>query len=145
MKSWCSTPRALLACAVLALGGGAAASAAQAPGLAAMRDVKPGQWRLTEAGGRTREVCVADVASLFQLRSRAGRCSRLVVEDDASSATVNYTCPGVGHGQTTISPETGRLMRIDSQGINRGVPFDLSIEARRIGDCGPRRAGRRTH
>ena len=49
--------------------------------------------------------------------------------------TVNYTCPGIGRGRTTIRVETPRLVQIDSQGLDRGAPFALRAEARRIGPC----------
>ena len=77
-----------------------------------------------------------DPENLLQLRNRGASCTRRVIADTASSATVNYTCPGAGHGRTTIAVETPRLVRIDSQGLDGGSPFALEIEGRRIGACG---------
>ena len=44
-------------------------------------------------------------------------CSRLVISDAANSATVRYTCPASGFGQTSLRVENSRLARIDTQGI----------------------------
>lgn len=112
------------------------AAGAQAPSFVALNAVEPGQWQLREVGGAARAMCVGDPSALFQLRGRGGNCSRFVIENEATSATVHYTCPGSGHGRTTISVETPRLMRIDSQGIDSGAPFAIEIEARRTGACG---------
>lgn len=128
--------RAMIAGAFLTLGVAAGARPAQAPTLIALGTVERGQWQLRETGGASRSVCIADIASLIQLRSRGANCSRFVIENSPDSATVHYTCPGVGHGRTTISVETPRLMRIASQGIDGGLPFDVDIEARRTGNCG---------
>jgi hypothetical protein len=49
--------------------------------------------------------------------------------------TVHYTCPGSGHGRTTIRKETNRLVQIDTQGIASGSPFSRTFEARRGGSC----------
>lgn len=124
--------RPAIAGAVLVL----AAGAAQAPSFVAFNAVERGQWQLREVGGPARAMCVTDPSVLFQLRGRGGNCSRFVIENAATSATVHYTCPGSGHGRTTIAVETPRLMRIDSQGIDSGAPFAIEIEARRTGTCG---------
>jgi hypothetical protein len=102
----------------------------------AFAKVERGLWQLREIGGATRPMCIADPATLFQLRStKMTNCSRFVVENAATTATVSYTCPGAGQGRTTISVETPRLMRIESQGFDHGAPFAVEIEARRTGDC----------
>lgn len=112
------------------------AAAAQAPGFVALTNVERGQWQLREiGGGGARAVCVSDPAVFFQMRGRGGSCSRFVIENGATSATVHYTCPGTGHGRTTISVSTPRMLRIDSQGIDAGAPFAIEVEARRVGAC----------
>ena len=42
---------------------------------------------------------------------------------------MHYTCPGAGHGRTSIRSETNRLVQIDTQGIADGKPFSQAIEA----------------
>ena len=116
---------------------GATAWAAPAGQIVALNAVQPGQWQLREAGGTARAMCVRDPAALFQLRNRGTVCTRFVIDNSPTSATVHYTCPGAGHGRTTISVETPRLIRIDSQGIDGGAPFALEMEGRRTGGCQP--------
>lgn len=127
--------RAGVAGAAFLIGAAAFAGPAQAPRFVALDTLQTGLWQLREAGGEARSMCVRDPASLFQLRGRGAACSRFVIENGERSATVHYTCPGSGHGRTTISVETPRLIRIDSEGIDAGAPFAVEIEARRIGTC----------
>ncbi|QNA84797.1 hypothetical protein G4G27_12935 [Sphingomonas sp. So64.6b] len=123
---------------LLFLGGVAAAEGpARAPHLIALDAIEQGQWQLREVGGPgARSLCVADPRILLQLQHGKAQCSRFVVADTASSAIVHYTCPGSGHGRTTITVETGRLFKLQTQGIADGAPFDFSYEARRVGACG---------
>lgn len=114
-----------------------AASPAVAPPLAVLAQVEPGQWQLREAGTSAppRAMCVADPAMLLQLGHPGASCSRFVIADTPGSATVHYTCPGAGHGRTTLSIETPRLLHVATQGIAGGLPFDHDFEARRLGAC----------
>ncbi|MES2057529.1 MAG: hypothetical protein V4564_16460 [Pseudomonadota bacterium] len=123
---------------LLFLGGVAAAEGpAAAPHLVALDAIEQGQWQLREVGGTSvRALCVADPRVLIQLEHGRAQCSRFIVANTANSAIVNYTCPGSGHGRTTITVETGRLFKLQTQGIADGAPFDMSYEARRIGACG---------
>ena len=57
--------------------------------------------------------------------------------DEANLATVHYTCPGTGHGQTTFKITTARNFTLETQGILNGAPFDEQYEARRTGVCAP--------
>ena len=126
------------AAGVLAVFGAAAwAHPAQAPAFVALKPLQSGQWQLREVGGGNRSVCLRDPATLFQLRSRGAQCSRFVIEDAQTSATVHYTCPGAGHGRTTIAVETPRLIRVESQGVDAGTPFNVELEGRRTGSCAP--------
>lgn len=128
--------RPVLAAAGLLCGMAAMAAPAEGPAFVAFSSVERGQWALREVGGTARSMCVADPAVLFQLRgARGGNCSRFVIENGSTSATVHYTCPGMGHGRTTITVETPRLMRIESSGVEAGAPFAIEVEARRTGAC----------
>lgn len=103
----------------------------------ALQSVEPGEWllrdrSLTAAGER---LCVSDLSALLQPRHSAETCERFVVDNQADRATVTYQCRGAGHGRTDIRVETPRLIQIRSQGIARGQPFEVDIEARRIGAC----------
>jgi len=103
----------------------------------ALSMVQPGQWLLKSRTGATanRLVCVSDVRALLQVEHGAAICNRFVIANTARETTVHYTCPGSGHGRTTIRVETPRLIQIESQGIARQEPFAVQFEGRRTGDC----------
>lgn len=124
-----------LAGALLAL---ALPASAQTPGLAMLGQLERGAWQLRdrEALLPTRTVCLGDARQLLQLQHPRGDCARYVIEDTANEVTVHYTCPTGGHGRTTVSRETNRLVQIDTQGIANGAPFSIAYEARRTGACG---------
>jgi hypothetical protein len=122
--------------ALLLAGGLGAAAPAQAPQLNALSHIELGQWQLKEAGGTVAQsLCVADPAVLLQLGHPRAQCSRLIIVDTAEVATIQYSCPGIGHGRTTIAVETPRLLHLQTQGIASGAPFDMDYEARRVGAC----------
>ncbi len=110
---------------------------AAAPTLAALAMLEPGQWQLKSPDPlESRSICLADPRTLLQLRHGKSPCSRFVISNDPKATTVHYTCPGAGHGRTTVRVETPRLAQIDSQGIADNEPFELHFEARRVGNCG---------
>lgn len=123
-----------LAACVLA---GATAVPAQAPSLAMLDRLEKGSWQLRERGKDAvlQTICIGDARRLIQIYHPRSNCSRYVIEDAPGSVTVHYTCPGAGHGRTSIRSETNRLVQIDTQGIAEGKPFSQSIEARRTGGC----------
>lgn len=116
------------------------AQGARAPNLTALSAVEKGAWELHEVGNRRApRLCVADITEVLQLRHRRGAgCSRFVIANEPRTATVHYTCPGAGHGRTTLAVETPRVMRVDTQGIADNAPFDLQLEARRVPSCAAR-------
>lgn len=114
-----------------------ASVAAQAPRPALLQKVLPGNWTLHEIGTSSgnRAVCVKEPGMLLQLHHANASCARLVVAETARDATVQYTCTGQGHGRTKITVETPSLIRIQTQGLAHGAPFDMDYEARRAGSC----------
>lgn len=114
------------------------AATAQGPRLAALGAILPGSWQLREAGtdGASRTICVRDADALLQVRHGGSACARFTLDDGPRQATIRYTCPGQGNGRTTITVDNGSQLRIQTQGIAGGAPFDLDYEARRVGACG---------
>lgn len=110
---------------------------AQAPSLAMLDALEKGSWQLRERGKDNvlQTICVGDARRMIQIEHPRATCSRYIIEDTPKSVTVHYTCPGAGHGRTSIRNETNRLVQIDTQGIADGRPFSQSIEARRTGPC----------
>lgn len=128
----------MLRMSLIALGlAGAGALPAQAPSLAMLDRLEKGSWQLRERGKDAvlQTVCLGDARRLIQIQHPRATCSRYVIEDTPNSVTVHYTCPGAGHGRTSIRSETNRLVQIDTQGIADGKPFSQAIEARRTGGC----------
>jgi hypothetical protein len=110
-------------------------AAAQSGGLAALGRIERGEWALRAPDGSTRSICVTDPQVLLQLRHRGATCQRFVVENGAEGGRVTYSCPGIGNGDTRITVETPRLIRLETQGISRGLPFTEEYEGRRTGAC----------
>jgi hypothetical protein len=110
---------------------------AQGPSLAMLDRLQPGRWELRERdGGSVRTLCVSSGRKLLQVRHFGESCQTFVVEDTPGAVTVQYTCPATGSGRTRIRIENKGLAQLESQGVERGRPFDFSAEARRVGDCG---------
>ena len=119
---------AMLAAASTAAGGG--------PSLAMLDKLEGGHWELRErAGSPPQSLCVPSGRRLIQLRHPGAQCDTFVVEDGPEQVVVQYTCGGHGYGRTRVRRETNRLVQIDSQGLVDGLPFNFSVEARRVGEC----------
>ena len=110
--------------------------AAQQP--AALAPAKPGLWEIGGLPGvkAPPQECVADVLALARFEHRKGNCSSKVIRDGASSAVIEYSCGGAGFGRSQVDVLTPRSLRIRTQGISDGLPFNYVLQARRVGDCG---------
>jgi hypothetical protein len=127
----------LLALLALAAFAGPASSQHRA-GIGPLSKLQPGLWKLRVVGRAAAEpapVCIGDPAVLAQLQHRNQPCSRLVVAQDGTAATIHYTCQAGGYGQTSLRVETPRLVQIDTQGIVDNAPFAYRMEARYAGSC----------
>ncbi len=131
--------RSLVTLAVLLVPVAAGSAALRADnGLTALGKIERGEWTLRGADGSSRSICITDPQVLLQLQHRGATCSRFVVEDGALGGRVTYSCPGIGNGATRIVVETPRLIRVESQGISRGLPYAFDYEGRRTGPCNAR-------
>jgi hypothetical protein len=136
------TKRSGLLCRVLIVIGAIAAITApamtQRPArTAALAKLQSGLWQLRDLDSKAElpPICLGDPNLLVQIRHRSAPCSRIVVAEEAGAATVHYTCPAGGYGQTLIRVETPRLAQIETQGIVGSTPFSSRLEARRVGRC----------
>ena len=109
----------------------------QRPQLGVLDELQSGRWELRLRGNSAtaESMCLQSGRSLIQIRHQHTNCDRYIVNDGLNDVTVQYTCHGQGYGLTHIRRESARLVQIESQGIARGLPFDLVAEARRVGDC----------
>lgn len=133
-----SLPRLAIAASALIAGSSLAGQqVSRAPELVALKGIDRGLWELRERGATapSQKICVADPIALMQVRHGGTACSRFVIDNKPSQATVHYTCPGAGHGRTTIKVETRQLVRIESQGIAGNAPFNVVYEGRRTAAC----------
>ena len=120
--------------ALILLCGGASSQGSRS-GLAALNGIEHGQWQLSEAGAAPKKLCMSNPATLLQLRHPGAQCTQVVIENSRQVAAIHYTCPGHGYGRTTVSVETARLIKIETQGIVDGAPFASEIEGRKLGAC----------
>jgi hypothetical protein len=99
--------------------------------------VQPGLWEISGAPGAKVPLrqCVADIAALARFEHRTSACTARIITDSASSAHVEYSCGGAGFGQSQVELLTPRSLRISTQGISGGLPFNYVLQARRVDDC----------
>ncbi|HEX8840139.1 MAG TPA: hypothetical protein VF750_06690 [Sphingomicrobium sp.] len=108
-----------------------------AAGPSALGQAQGGLWEISGAPGSSTPVreCVADVAALARFEHRAATCSAKVSKDAGSSASIEYSCGGAGFGHSQVDVITPRSLRISTQGISGGLPFNYVLQARRVDDC----------
>jgi len=113
------------------------------PPLMALGGLEPGLWELRERDAPSKNgvpalrLCVRHPAQLLQIRHRGAQCGYYVVADNPSRAVITYQCERSGTGYTDLRMETSRLVQIQTQGVENGAPFALTLEGRRIGECRP--------
>lgn len=129
--------RATIAVLCAYAGFASASGNAQGPGLAMLDRLKPGLWEILPRGATrpTAQVCMDNGRKLIQIRHPRENCRRFVIEDTPGAVTVQYTCPANGYGHTKVRFENPQLAQVETQGIDNGLPFNFSAEARRVGSC----------
>jgi hypothetical protein len=122
---------------VLALGLGAALALTAAQRLPTLAEAQPGLWEIGGIPGANAPVrqCVTDVASLARFEHRSKACTAKMLKDAGSNSAIEYSCGRAGFGHSEIQVITPRSLRINTQGISDGLPFNYVLQARRVGDC----------
>ena len=122
-----------------ACAGLAAASAAAAPPPRALAGVAPGLWEVsrTAAGTGARRMCVSNVLELGSYALSGRQCDRTILRRDSGGVLLDISCAGGDFARSTIEVTTPRSLRIQTQGIRAGEPFDMRLYARRSGSCLP--------
>ena len=105
--------------------------------LAALSGAQPGLWEISGTPGSFAPIrqCFMDIAVLARFEHRMRTCNHTVLRDGVSSTTVNYSCGGAGFGRSEVNVITPRSLRISTQGISDGMPFNYVLQARRVDDC----------
>jgi hypothetical protein len=113
------------------------AVAAAAPRDHTLSRIASGLWEVSGAQGarETLRECFADPGVLAQFEHRAKRCSRKVLSDTGTSALLDYQCSSRDFGRSKLTFLTPRSLRIETQGISDGLPFNYVLQARRMGEC----------
>ena len=108
--------------------------ATQLPTLA---QTMPGLWEISGAPGTKLPVrqCVSEVGALARFEHRGKACTAKFLKNAGSSASVEYNCGAAGFGHSDIDVITPRSLRISTQGISDGLPFNYVLQARRVDDC----------
>jgi hypothetical protein len=103
----------------------------------ALAQTQPGLWEISGAPGTKAPVrqCVADVVALARFEHRSKNCSAKILKDGGSSTQIEYSCGGAGFGHSEIDVLTPRSLRISTQGISGGLPFNYVLQVRRVDDC----------
>ena len=111
------------------------AAPATAPPL--LPGVEPGQWEVSRSatGNNARSGCVRDIALLATYAHAGDRCERTLVSSGPREVVLALDCGGGDFGRSTITVTTPRSLKIETQGVRGGEPYDFSIYARRAGDC----------
>ena len=119
----------------LIVAAGLAVGAAQAPSVLAQ--AQPGLWEIRGVPGvaGATQQCVADVALLTRFEHRAKSCSAKLLKSAGSESDFDYSCGPAGFGHSEVTVITPRSLRISTQGISGGLPFNYVLQARRVGDC----------
>ena len=103
----------------------------------ALAPASGGQWQVADSakGVPRHSLCLADPILLSQWEHRAARCTRTILSDQGNKTVISYTCADGGFGRSEVSLLTPRTMRIATQGISAGGPFNYVLHARRVGNC----------
>src|SRR6476661_5462382 len=106
---------------------------------AGLAQVQPGLWEISGAPGSAAPVrqCIVDVAQLARFEHRTKACSSRTVRESSNSSAIDYKCGAAGFGESEVTVLTPRSLRISTQGISDGLPFNYLLQARRVGDCTP--------
>jgi hypothetical protein len=116
-------------CAVLGL------TAAQQP--SGFFQAQPGIWEITGVPGTKTPIrqCIADLTAFARFEHRARNCRAKILKNSGSFTSIEYNCGSAGFGHSEIELLTPRSLKISTQGISDGLPFNYVLQARRIDDC----------
>lgn len=105
----------------------------------ALADVEPGWWEVSRSatGRDPRRLCLRDMAELAEAGVPGERCRRTIVTDRPDLLVLSLSCTRGDFARSQISVVTPRSVKLETQGIHHGAPFNFALYARRISDCRP--------
>lgn len=122
---------------VMAMAGLAALLTGASPRPGGLASAWPGMWEISRSatGTNPQRVCLVDPAFFARWEHRAATCAVNKLTERANLATYDYRCVGGGFGRSDITLLTPRSLRIRTQGILDGLPFDDTLHARWVRHC----------
>src|SRR3954451_3879622 len=112
----------------------ALSAATQTPSVLAQ--AQPGLWEVSGVpGAAALRQCVADVALLARFEQREKSCKEHTIHEAGTLTVIDYSCGPAGFGHSEVTLLTPRSLRVATQGISQGLPFNYVFQAHRIGDC----------
>jgi hypothetical protein len=125
----------------------AALALAAASRPAALAQVSGGIWEVSGIPGSKEplKACFADSMLLAEVEHRGQKCAPTVIQDDESTAVIEYKCSAGGFGRSKVTMITPRSLTIETQGISDNFPFGYTIQAHRLGDCASGQASNPGH
>lgn len=117
------------------LAAGAWAEAALAP--VVLPGVEPGLWEVSrDATGRgAKRGCLRDMALLATYAHAGDRCIRTTLVNAPRRLLMALECGQGDFGRSEITVITPRSLKLQTQGFQRGEPYDFTVYARRVGEC----------
>ena len=100
-----------------------------------LEQLEGGLWEISRTGAQPIRLCVASPTALAQFEHRNASCTRDLLRDAGTGATIHYSCAGGGFGHSHVKVITPRSMRVETQGISGNAPFKYVLQARRVGNC----------
>ena len=122
---------------LFAVAGAAVTALAGAVPPSVLGQAQPGLWEISGLPGAAAPVrqCVADMAVLARFEHRGKACSAKTLHEAGPTAAIDYNCGTAGFGHSDVTLVTPRSLRIGTQGISDGLPFNYVLQARRVADC----------
>jgi hypothetical protein len=108
-----------------------------AAGPHALDQTSGGLWQVARSAKSPPEqaLCIAEPILLGQWEHRGGQCRRNVLSERGNKIVIDYTCADGGFGRSEMTLLTPRTLRIATQGISAGAPYNYVLHARRVGNC----------
>lgn len=104
---------------------------------AVLPGVQPGLWEISQdATGRgAKRACLREMVLLATYAHAGDRCERTYLVNSPARLVLSLDCGPGDFGRSEISVTTPRSLKLETQGFHKGEPYDLSVYARRVGEC----------
>lgn len=107
--------------------------------LRALEGVAPGLWEVSRSasGHAPSRICLRHPLQVASIAHPGERCERTILADRPGDLLVDLRCGRGDFARARVTVTTPRSLRVETQGIHAGEPFDETYYARRVGACAP--------